>query len=533
MSEHDERAALEARLHALDELAAREAGSKLHAFMRYVWSAVEPARAFKDNWHIGAVCEHLQAVADGQIRNLLINQPPATTKSMTASVCFPAWVWARDATRRFMCLSYDQRLATRDALRTRMLVESERYQAIWPVRLSDDQNTKTRYNTEAGGWRMSLGLASGVVGEHPHGKIIDDPHNTKNRILTETELVAVADTFDYGLSSRGATLNAWTVLLMQRLHERDLSGHWLAHNAGDLVHLCLPMRYEPPVWVDLGAGRRVLQPRMARTPLGFEDPRREAGELLWPDEWPEEKVDAIVASHLGPWGESGQFQQRPAPAGGLLFQAEWFQLIERPPAEAISWVRYWDVAATEGGIGPRTAGVLVGRTKSGRFIIGDVVKGRWSPRGVDAIMKQTARLDGPGVRVREEVEPGSSGKAVVSARAILLAGFDYRGVPVSGRGDKTTRALPLCAQAEAGNVSIVAGHVADSARRQLARELLDEFISFPLGALKDQVDAASGAFNVLTQDDVGDYELLFSGPSASLDAEVAELEAKLGIQRVH
>lgn len=477
---------------ALEEKAKRLATARLHDFIKQAWSTVEPSRAYKDNWHIGAVAEHLMAVEAGQIKILLINQPPATMKSLTVSVFFPAWLWAHAAHLRFMFVTYDQSLATRDSLRMRNLVESPWYRERWPaVQLSAEQNQKTRFDTTAGGWRISTSIGGRIIGEHPNGKVIDDPHNPRKQLLSELEVKAATDTWDYGLATRGATLNAWTVLLMQRLHENDLSGHVLAQEK-NVVHLCLPMRYEPPAWVDLAAGR-TLVPRMKTTPLGWDDPRTEPGELLWPAEWDEVKVAATEAT-LGSWGTAGQFQQRPAPAGGLQFKREWFGTIAVLPADVVGWTRFWDCAGTEGGVGPRTAGVKMLRTASGLYIVTDVVKGRWSPKGVTDAILQTAALDGPGVAIREEQEPGSAGKSVIASRAIALAGYDYRGVPATG--DKVVRAQPLRAQAEAGNVKLLvpSGDVLPP----WVRDYLDEMEVFPAGALKDQVDASSGAFADLT-----------------------------------
>jgi hypothetical protein len=127
-----------------------------------------------------------------------------------------------------------------------MLIQDPSYQNRWPVELADDQNVKTQFNTSKGGWRMSIPMNGSFVGEHPHGKIIDDPHDTNKKVLTEQEIQTAIEVFDFGLPSRGATLNAWTVLMMQRLHERDLSGHWLSRADPSVVHLCLPMKYERP-----------------------------------------------------------------------------------------------------------------------------------------------------------------------------------------------------------------------------------------------------------------------------------------------
>lgn len=517
-------------LHKLDEGLKREAEKSLHVFIRLLWDTVEPSRPFIDNWHIGAICEHLEAVRSRQIKNLLINQPPATMKSVTVSVMFPAWCWATAAWMRFMCLSYDQSLSTRDNVRMRNVIESQAYQERWPVEFSKDQNEKTKYATVQGGWRIGTSLTGRIVGEHPHGKIVDDPHNTKAKLLSEKDIQDAVEAWDYGLSSRGATMGAWTILLMQRLHEKDLSGHVLAQNIGsdDWVHLCLPMRYEPPAWVQVGANQRELRPRMKTTPLGWNDPRTVAGELLWPAMWPDDLVDSIVRTQLGPWGEAGQFQQRPTPAGGLLFQRTWFNLIERAPANVVRWVRFWDVAGTEGGLGARTAGVKIGKTADGRFVIdGLVVKGRWDESKVQQVIEMTARLDGVKVAIREECEPGSSGKAVIAARLRSLAGYDYKGVGVTG--DKVTRARPLMVQAAGRNVDVVVGDEHDTARRVAVNEFFNELETFPLGATRDQVDAAAGGFNDLVE--VGDgYGMLYAGQSSDeVEDELARLKRELGL----
>jgi predicted phage terminase large subunit-like protein len=412
----------------------------------------------------------------------------------------------------------------------RDLVTSEAYQQRWPVAFKKDREMKTGYETVDGGWRVSMGFGSSFIGLHPHGKIVDDPHNTKNKILTEAEIVRAQDVWT-GLSQRGAAMDAWTILVMQRLMERDLAGIWLAQGVADLVHLCWPMRFEPPVWVDMGGGQKAFKPRMPVTPLGFQDPRTAPGELLWPELYPLAYVEDQVKNHLGPWGESGQYQQRPTPEGGLLFKLEDFKYLPAKPADVVRWVRFWDVAGTEGGSGPRTAGVLMGVTQDRRYVVADVVKGRWAAPGVDSVIHATAQRDGRRVYVREEIEGGSAGKAVISARTVRLAGFNYDGASISGKGDKVMRAEPFAVQVAAGNVYLV---VADEAQRALMKEFVDECKVFPLGTLKDQVDAAGGAFEVLTNENVGELRLLGQAPDAAtvaaVDDEIAALKRELGLQ---
>lgn len=501
---------------ALEERATRGAERKLHEFLRQAWHVVEPHRGFKDNWHIGAECEHLEAVSSGQIKLLVINQPPATTKSLTVSVVYPAWEWVKRAWIRFLCASCDQNLSLRDNLRMRALITSEWYQARWPgVQLSEEQNQKTRFETTRGGWRIATSIGGRLIGEHPHVKIIDDPHDPKKQLLSDAEIQQAIEWYDFGMKTRGATLNAATILIMQRLHEKDLSGHILGQlkELGG-VHLCLPMRWEPKRMACVG-------------PLFWRDPREgKPGALLWPEEWPEDKCTATFKPET--WGDAGQFQQRPAPAGGLMFKRSWFDIVHALPADVIGDVRSWDVAGTEDGDGAQTVGLRMCRTSGGRFIITSVIKGRWTEDGVDKVMRQTAELDGPMVAVREEQEPGSAGKAVIRARRRALVGFDYRGLPACA--DKVTRARPLRSQAEGGNVQFLVRLDEDGRENPhdmtMVREFLDEIELFPAGALKDQVDAASQALNVLAG--VIDEDLVVSSGTEENESEMTpqELEAK-------
>jgi predicted phage terminase large subunit-like protein len=183
---------------------------------------------------------------------------------------------------------------------------------------------------------------------------------------------------------------------------------------------------------------------------------------------------------------------------GALFRREWFRLAgSAPPCP--SRVRRWDLASTEtrpGADPDWTAGALLGRDAGGRFWVLDVVRARVAPGAVEDLVLQTAQLDGRGVPVRMEQEPGSSGVAVVDHYARrVLAGWDFRGV--RSTGDKATRARPLAAQAEHGNVSVLLA--------PWTRGLLDELEAFPGGTHDDMVDALSGAFLDLTGGGMADF----------------------------
>jgi len=114
------------------------ANRSLHHFIRQMWPILEPGRQFVDNWHLGAMCEHLEAVAKGEIGNLLINVPPGTMKSLLVSVGFPAWLWGPQNLphTRIISASYSAHLSLRDARKSRMIIEDRWYQDRWGDRAS-------------------------------------------------------------------------------------------------------------------------------------------------------------------------------------------------------------------------------------------------------------------------------------------------------------------------------------------------------------------------------------------------------------
>lgn len=448
----------------------------LSEFVKCAWPHIEPGR-YVHGWHMDALSEHLEAVARGEITRLLINIPPGTSKSTLTSVFFPAWVWGPFGWpgARIIGASYEQSLATRDNRRNRMLVESEWYQSLWPIAMTSDQNEKTGFENENRGWRQSCAVKS-MTGKRGDFVIWDDPLSPE-KAYSETERETAIRVFSETLPTRlNDPEKSAIIVIMQRLHERDVSGHILASDLG-YDHLCLPMEYEPD--------------RACATSIGFSDPRKEAGELLFPERFTREIVERDKKV-MGSFAVAGQFQQRPAPREGGMFKRSWFEVVGAAPASGRR-LRAWDMAATadSGKNDPDwTAGVLI-REVGGIYYIEDVVRERLSPDGVERLIVNTATQDGRSVAQRIPQDPAAGGKAWAQRIIRLLAGHDARIDPEMTRGSKEARATPLSAQAEAGNVKLVAGPWVEA--------FLEEVGMFPNASHDDQIDAASGAFNALLE----------------------------------
>lgn len=451
----------------------QEAEANLHDFVRQAWPVVEPFTSFIDGWHVRGICRHLEAVTRGEINNLLINVPPGCCKSLLCSVFWPAWTWLRQPSARWLFASYNQELSTRDSLRCRYVIESDWYQRQWGdrFRLAGDQNQKIRFDNDQRGWRLATSVGGRATGEHPDFIVVDDPHKVQEA-QSELERQAAIDWWDGTISSRGQIRGVRRVVVMQRLHERDLSAHLLEKPGW--CHICLPMEYEPD--------------RMPMTPLGWSDERAVPGELLWPEAFRREIVEGIKID-MGTLRAAGQLQQRPAPLGGSVFRREWFPIVNECPAHGRA-VRYWDKAATAGA-GDYSAGVLIVLC-DGVYYVADVVRGRWGTADRNRVMRQTTELDAqrfPDYRVWIEQEPGSGGKESAEHTLGLLAGFPVFAERVTG--DKLSRSGPWEGQCAAGNVRLVGG--------SWNREFIEEHCAFPHGSHDDQVDAAAGAFSKLTR----------------------------------
>jgi predicted phage terminase large subunit-like protein len=462
-----ERADLENNLESIRKRCASLAG-----FVREAWRVLEPDAEYVHNWHIDAICKHLEAVTAGRINRLLINVPPGSSKSLIVSVMWPAWEWGPCGRRslRYLTTAFNDGPVKRDTRKSRDLIASDWYRALWPdVRLT--RTGETSFANSDTGTREGVPFGS-LTSQRGDRLIIDDPHSTETA-ESDTERLNTTRKFREGAVNRlNDQKRSAIVVIMQRLHEQDISGVIISLGM-DYVHLMLPMEFDPE--------------RGCSTAIGFSDPREDEGQLLDPVRFPQEEVDKLHRD-MGSYAYSGQYQQAPTPRSGGMFQRSDFEIVDAVPAGGRR-VRAWDFAASKAKPGKQpdwTVGLrmlMVGDV----FYIEDVVRGRWSASDVESKLKNITSQDGQAVTVRMPQDPGAAGKADAETKVKLLKGYSVVVKPISG--DKATRARPASAQAEAGNVKLLRG-----AWNEL---FLDEVCAFPNAAFDDQVDAFADALNEL------------------------------------
>ncbi|HUW67303.1 MAG TPA: phage terminase large subunit [Candidatus Nanoarchaeia archaeon] len=465
----------------------------LYYFLQYFWDIVS-SHSFRENWHIKYLCDELETIAkrvgnrQPRLYDLIVNVPPGSTKTITCSIMFPIWCWTNWPWMRFITASYSGALSLQSADYSRELVRSVRFKALFPdIAIRDDKDTKSNFGIvqrtltsvgrepriELGGSRYSTSVGGTLMGFHADVLIVDDPLNPV-QAASDVELENANHWMEQTLPTRKTNKDITpTILIMQRLHQDDPSGHILSKQKENIRHICLP-----------GEIRNYREYAKPKEVLKYYK-----NDLLDPVRMPW-KVLSDLEADLGQYGYAGQIGQNPTPPGGSMFKVDHLSTLSTlpSPVHILKTVRYWDKAGTQNA-GAYTAGVKMSLLVSGRWVVEDVKRGRWGTEERERIIRSVAEVDGRNVQIWIEQEPGSGGKESAEGTIRNLGGFSaYAERPT---GDKVFRADPFSVQVNNGNVMMLIG--------SWHREFVEELRFFPYSTYKDQVDAASGAFSHLTE----------------------------------
>lgn len=427
-------------------------------------------RRFKVARHSAQLIEHLEGVERGDIRRLIVTLPPRHGKSMLISQLFPCWFLGRHPAAQVIQTGYSQDIALFHSRRARDYFSSARFHQVFPGVLHEPERpaqevvevskqSAHEWGSRQGGRYYAVGVGGGITGRGADLGLIDDPLKNREEANSPTTRAKVLDwyrsTFYTRLSPEGRI-----VVVMTRWHRQDLVGRLIEEIK------------------DGGEAWTVMNCKA----IGDD------GAALWPEVWPVARLLQIKRA-IGSLEFSALYQQEPRDPDSGMFQRQWFvKIVEDWPADITNWVRYWDPASTPKSVGKDpdwTAGALVGMSR-GVWYLRDMKRVRLSPKGVQDLIRQTAKLDPRGTKIRMEQEGGASGKMMIDhyAREVLV-GYDFAGVP--SLKSKEIRAGPLSAAAEAGNVVLVRG--------DWVQDFLDQAETFPGGDHDDMIDAATGAMN--------------------------------------
>ncbi len=417
------------------------------SFIEDAWPIVEPATPFIGGYHVDAIADHLQAISDGYLQNLIINIPPRHSKSSFVAVMWPAWEWIEHPSLRYLYASYALHLSIRDSGKCRDLIRSSWYQRLYGDRyqLQSDQNQKMYYRTDKAGHRLASSVGGVGTGEGGERIVIDDAHNVQDLEKAETERENVINWYDGAITSRANNPKSTArVIVGQRIHAQDLPGHLIdkMRDGGEQFEvLVLPAEYEPRVTVCL-----------ADTPMPLaHDPRTTDGEPLSPERFPTSELRKLEAG-MGSTRYAGQYQQRPAPPGGAIFLRDWWSGdrnrydVKDPQwySKTVARVLSYDTAFKVGAFNDYTGLTVFDIVLDPWYI----VHVRWIenrklefPDLVAAANDDAARWNYDGKLLLVAIEDAGSGQSLVQT---IAAGTDQalaaRVVPHKPRGSKAARA---------------------------------------------------------------------------------------------
>lgn len=456
-----------ATLPSSDELLAELAGRSLSRFVRTFWPVVEPGHAFLSNWHVDYVAEHLEAVTAGEIHRLAVNIPPRYMKSLLVSVFWPAWEWTDNPSLRYLFASYAASLSTKHSLDRRRILTDERYRLWYPgVELTGDQATKTEVENTARGTMVSTSVGGTATGKGGDRIVVDDPINPEEA-YSDTKRETANRFFDHTLSTRLDDKKAGAiVLIMQRLHDDDPTGHVLEEDADEWVVVKLPAEAPEKVVVHFPrSGREVV---------------REAGEPLW--EGREDKAElARMRKRLGPYGYAAQYQQEPVPLTGGLVDDSWWRFYLEPPRRFDLVLQSWDCTFKDLETSDYVVGQVWGRVGARKYLL-DEVRGKWDiVKTIAMVRRLSAKWP---AALTKLVEDKANGTAVIAMLRRELPGL----IPVEPQGGKVARLMAVLPTIEAGDV-----YLPDPKANPWVDDYRVEFRRFPRGKHDDRVDATSQA----------------------------------------
>jgi predicted phage terminase large subunit-like protein len=442
------------------------------AFIERSFRELNPTTEYLDNWHIDAIASELEKCRSGETTRLIVNEPPRSLKSHCASIALPAWLLGHDPTSQIICVSYAQDLSNKLASDCRTLMSSPWYKRLFPTRLSSSRPSLQELATTAGGVRMATSVGGVLMGRGADYIIVDDPSKA-DEALSEALRNAVNSWHDHTLISRLNDKKTGRILLvMQRLHENDLTGHVQTQGLWKIIRF--PAIAEEDEAFSF------------QTAFGMQTHMRKVGEALHPGREPLETL-AQIRQVQGEYHFAAQYQQNPAPLGGGMIKEEWFNTYSQAnvPTEFDMILQSWDTANKPGELNDFSVCTTWG-IKDKKFFLLHVLRKRLNyPDLKRAVMEQAEAFSPQTVLVEDQASGTQLIQDLIAERIYAVKAF-------VSKLDKSMRLHSVSNLIENGLVYI-------PEKASWLPEYLHEIAVFPNGKFDDQVDSTSQALGWIKQ----------------------------------
>lgn len=455
------------------------------AFVEKVFRTLEPSTAFYTNWHLEAISESLEQVRDGRIKRLIINVPPRSLKSIMVSIALPAFMLGHNPGAKLICVTYANEFAEKLGRDCRKIMLSDWYRRLFPGTVIT-KATADLIETSRGGSRLATSIEGVVTGFGADTIIIDDPIKPNEAFSTQA-LENVVRYYRETLFSRlNSKVDGVIILVMQRLHEDDLSGHLLKD--GSFRHLCFPAIAIENQKIDLGGGRFHLRHASevlheARDPLSsWEEARRVMGSSTF----------------------EAQCQQDPVPASGNMVKSEWIKVYSASlDRTGMKITHSWDTALKGDTSANYTVCTIWGERNGYHYLLDIFRKKLNFPELVKAVVDLHQKAPPHALLIEDQ----GSGISLIQQ---LRANFGIHAIGRRSKNDKESRLSTVLPMFEAGQVLF-------PAEAPWLTDLLHELFGFPLARYDDQVDSISQylAWSVDNSSRVFDFDFGMSEPEMS------------------
>lgn len=456
----------------------------------FKWSFVQlfPNEQLVPNFHIKYLCDELQKEVERIIRkeekeeDIIANIPPRSSKSLIVSVSLNAWAWIKDPTIPFIAVSFDEDLSYLNAQYCKDLIKSDEYQLLFGhiFQIRKDANSKGYFMNDKGGFRLSKTTGGNITGHKGTIIIVDDPQNPKTA-ESEVKRTEAITYYTNALYNRLTPINLGIrIIIMQRLHENDLTGYLLKNNGEDYRHICLPARLSS----DVKPASLVSYYKE-----GLLDPVRLSDKIL-----------SSFERTLGSRGYTGQYQQTPSPDEGGIWKKEWFDIInplflQRDPKESPVNV-YIDGAYTEKTENDPT-GILTTFTVDNTIYIVDFQELWLEFPALIAWLQTYCQSMGVNSYSRVVIEPKASGKSIVQTLRATTSHNVIESPPPTD--DKITRAHAKSPTLEGRRVKLVDGRYIENFLNKIAlfpNADHDEAVDLVVMAIDDNLNGGPDFFFV-------------------------------------
>ena len=446
-----------------------------YEFFKAAWIVVEPAVPLSTNWHHKYICDLLQQECERVIaqkpkdKDVIINVPFRSTKSLIVTVMFPVWAWIKSPKLRFITSSYSATLSIELATKSRDIIFSDWFKSRWGdvFHIKKDQNLKERYENNFVGMRRATSVGGTVTGQGGDFLIVDDPLSPQ-MASSATERDNANEWYRTTFYSR---LNqpdiGVRIIIMQRVHEDDLTGFLLGRETRlKYKHICIPAK----------SGDDNIKPKHLEE---FYD--KDTG-LFWEDRFSQRTLDDYKSA-LGSYGYAGQLQQTPTPLDSGMIHKDWFKVDRyRVDDSVVNFVI--DPAYTADQKNDPSA-LLAYTYKDNKWQIVDCVNVYKEFPDLVKFIQQWVAKNGYTNRSRIFVEPKASGKSIVQT-LVRETGLNVKEDKPPTK-DKVARVSDVSASLESGRVSLLNGDWND--------EFLDQLTKFPAAKHDDMVDCLVMAVN--------------------------------------